>query len=211
MKIIKNIRQADKVKKTKIIATCTGFINFLWSTIQFTLGCIYESLFLIASGIFLLLIALSKFLCVKSLQKNDKVFEIHTIKTVNFLLIASGLFYAIYMLRLLFGNLPTSFGLIMSIAIATFSFVNMTIAIINLVKTRGKTWTLRTIRLISFIGAMTNILLTQMALLMSQKPDAPQQFNCYFGIAIGCFTIFIAIFNLHNNPYNHKNKKDSFS
>ena len=208
MKIIDKYRQMTVEERAVLLSTCMGLFNMVWALVQIVLGIVYDAHFLIASGLFSACMSVTRGLNAYSLKRKDVTLEKKVVRITSVLISLAGLFYAIYMLRLLGGTKPMDFGLIPSITIALFSFVSITIAIINLFKMKGRRASLGTIRLASLVSGLTNLMLTQMALLMTQVPDMNQEYNFYFGLFVGVVTIVLGILNItHDQKVRSTSKK----
>ena len=208
MKIIDKYRQMTVEERAVLLSTCMGLFNMVWALVQIVLGIVYDAHFLIASGLFSACMSVTRGLNAYSLKRKDVTLEKKVVRITSVLISLAGLFYAIYMLRLLGGTKPMDFGLIPSITIALFSFVSITIAIINLFKMKGRRASLGTIRLASLVSGLTNLMLTQMALLMTQVPDMNQEYNFYFGLFVGVVTIALGILNItHDQKVRSTSKK----
>lgn len=210
MKIIEKYRQMTVEERAILLSTCTGLFNMVWAIVQIVFGIVYDAHFLIASGLFSACMSVTRGLNAYSLKREDFSLEKKVVRITSVLISLAGLCYAIYMVRLLGGAKPMDFGLIPSITIALFSFVSITIAIINLFKMKGRRASLGTIRLASLVSGLTNIMLTQMALLMTQVPDMNQEYNFYFGLFVGLVTIALGILNiLHDRKVRTTSKNDT--
>lgn len=110
--------------------------NFVWAVCKIVFGVIYGSYFFCISGASTLTIGFSKKIYLTNFKSDD--LKLKTTKSINIsiLLILSGLLFCFYMSRLFFISENIQYGLILSIAIATFSFVKFSIAICNFFKAK---------------------------------------------------------------------------
>lgn len=196
IKVIKRYRKLSVETKTRIKTWISFSLSLFWSLIKIVISIITNSVFLLASAFFTLSLCFSKFTCLRGIKKDPTVIRKRYFLTASILIIFSGIFYANYNVRLLFGETPKSYGLIPAITIATISFYFIVTSIINLIKIKNANVYYRIIKLIAFIGALTDIMLTQMSLLMVEMPTLNQTYNVYFALAIGCLTILIGCINI---------------
>lgn len=170
------------------------FLNLLTALFKILLS-IFEGFFLLISGILNIIFLLSKFECYNGIKKPlDKTFKNRNFKT-GMLLVASGIIYAIYMLRLLIvDNSSDDYGMIISIAIAFVSFTEMIIAIIGCFKVKKSGHYYRNIKIINLATAFTAIVLTEVAL-MNFASDSDSSFiNAMFGLIVGGIIILLGVF-----------------
>jgi hypothetical protein len=152
-----------------------------------------------------LALCFSKFNCLLGIKKDEKLSSKKYFIIATTLIIVAGIFYSAYSLRLLFGHTPRSYGMIIAITIAAFSFYYMINSIVNLFKYKASTPYYKTLKLISFIAALTDIMLTQMSLLIVCSPEMSQVYNVYFALGIGVLTVLLGIINLrHIKPTKEK-------
>jgi len=185
----------SREEKKRITSVLTGIINFTWGLVQVGMGIFLPSLFLVFAGLFSIVIGFAKTTCLIGLKKGDDQKKKYVI-IAHALIILAGVFYCWYNVRLLFGYKPTDFGLIPSITIALVATTTVTLAIINLVQFWKGNAYYKTICLVSLITALTNVMLTQMSLLMVEMPEMDQRFNVYFALGIGVFAMVTGVLNL---------------
>ena len=165
MGIIKNYLNQTYAEKTVFKTSIVSIFNFLWSIAKLLFGIISKSYFIFASGIYT---------CLG--------------------LICACMFYGIYMFRLYFVNYQPKYGLIGGITIASFSFVNLTFAIIGITKVRKNSYMHKMLKITNFITALTDLVITQITLLYAIKPETDMTYNIHFGLGIALIGILINIF-----------------
>lgn len=194
MKIIKQYKELSVEKKLILSTTITFVLTLLWSIGKVIIGFIVSSFFLLASAFFSLTMCFSRYCCLSGIKKDVTMTKKRYISLSSGLIILAGLLYGIYNIRLLFGYMPTNYGLILSIAIATFSFTFLVSSIINLIKYRKyHNIYFDNLKIVSFIGALTDIMLTQMSLLMVEDPNINQLYNVIVALVISLFTIILGL------------------
>lgn len=194
MGIIKNYLNQTYAEKTVFKTSIVSIFNFLWSIAKLLFGIISKSYFIFASGIFTLLIGFSKRLCVHGIKKEKFSSEKKIVIYTCLGLICACMFYGIYMFRLYFVNYQPKYGLIGGITIASFSFVNLTFAIIGITKVRKNSYMHKMLKITNFITALTDLVITQIALLYAIEPVTDMTYNIHFGLGIALIGILINIF-----------------
>jgi hypothetical protein len=98
------------------------------------------------------------------------------------------------MFRLYFVDYQPKYGLIGGIAIASFAFVNLTFAIIGITRVRKNSYMHKMLKVSHFITALTDLVITQIALLYAIKPEIDMTYNIHFGLGIAIIGILINVF-----------------
>ena len=192
--LIKKYKEKTSDEKRIIRALITICIGAVWSLALIVFSIISQSIFIFVSALFSISLYVSNLLCLIGFKKNDEESHKFYIILSSLLMIAGGIFYCVYSVRLLFGESPRNFGLIISLAIALFSFISIVNSSIALVRDRkNPNIYIRNIKIVSFISALTSIMLTQMSLLMIKAPNVDQRYNFYFALAISIFACFIGL------------------
>jgi hypothetical protein len=169
--------------------------SYIWSSVKFILGILARSLFLIASSLFTFCLAFSKHLITLGTKFGLEEKKIVIISSL--LIMATGVFYSFYNLRLLYGYQTSSYSLIIALTIASVSFFLLIRSIVLLIRyIKGSpSGVQRTYIFTTLISSLMNIVLTQMSLL-SLYQDIDLKYNFYFAILIGLITIILGILNL---------------
>lgn len=183
-KIIKRYRNLSREDRTILHTKMAVVFNYLWSLAKIIFGIITKAYIIIASGIFTLLIGRAKHNCLKGIKKESPYEANKKVKTTGIYIMVACFFYGLYMARLLFIKTVPSYGVIPSIGIAAFAFASLSVACAGMFSFRKKSYLLRSIKIINFIIALTDIAIAQMAVLTVQMPNLPQKYNAYLGIGI---------------------------
>lgn len=196
----------SKTYRAKQFALFGMIFNFIWSVIQIVLGVYFFSLYFIITGAYTLLLGFSKRIFMVHHSKDNK--EVKTQKgliIISFILIVS-ILYTVNMSSLFLTHEPFKYHLILSIAIAAFSFTELTLGIINFVKAKkSNNPLLISYRTGSLVSSMFAIVTTQIALLAATDTTA-YMYNALTGTIFGSFSIAISVMVLISI---HKNKKQS--
>lgn len=172
-----------------------GF-NFLWSLIKILLGVYFFSLYFLITGIYTLLLGLVKRIFAINQQKDDQNVKLQKGIVISIFILIVSLLYTINMSSIFITHQPQTFNLIVSIAIATFSFTELTLGIINFIKARkSKDPLLMSYRASSLISSMFAIVTTQIALLATTNTNA-YMYNALTGTIFGAFSVIIAVYVL---------------
>lgn len=167
--------------------------NFFWSIAKILLGALSGGYFFCASGVVTLLIGFIKYIFYRN-HDHDSM-NVKTQKSIKIciLLIVIGLLYAGYMSTLFIYPQLEQYDLIVAIAIATFSFIELAISIRNALIDRKKGDTLLSaLRNCNLASAIFAIVLTQVALMTAQGEDA--SVGCAIsGIIAGVIVLIIAL------------------
>lgn len=192
IKTIKRYYDMEKEKRVIINTYIALGFGFFWTFSKIIISILTKSIFLFSLALFSIFLIFSRLFLIIGIKK-DKM-KYHLISSIFICIL--GIIYSGYNIRFLFGDLPTNYGMVISLAIAVVSFASLVLSIINIVKFKKSNQYLKLLKLISLIIALTDIMLTQMSLLMWQMPELSQVYNAYFAIAIGIITFIIGIINV---------------
>lgn len=181
----------DPEKRIKFLTTTTMIYNFVWAVCKIVFGALMSAYLFCISGAYNILIGFAKktFLSNRnrSVDKNTKSL------VIGILILISGFVYAFYTASFFIWPKESDYGLILSIAIATCSFVELGLAIYNIMKAKQKKdillFSLRSCNLATAAYAMV---LTQIALLSATGTENVSNFNAITGIIAGTVAIAIA-------------------
>lgn len=144
----------DKAKRVKLITLLTMIYNFVWAISKIIFGTFSMQYFFCLSGASTLMIAFIKRMFYTNYQHEDQKLVCKKSIVIGVLLAIIGVVYIVYMARLFFIEEQKSISLIASIAIATFSFGELGIAVYNLTKaTRKKDILLSSLRSCHLVSA----------------------------------------------------------
>ena len=196
----------SKTYRAKQFALFGMIFNFVWSVIQIVLGTYFFSLYFIITGAYTLLLGFSKRIFMIHHTKDNNEIKINKgLLIISFILTVS-ILYTVNMSSLFLTHEPFKYNLILSIAIATFSFTELTLGIINFVKAKkSHDPLLVSYRTGSLVSSMFAIVTTQIALLAATNTTA-YIYNALTGTIFGAFSIAISIMVFISI---HKNKKQS--
>jgi len=184
-----------KLKEKNVILLCSLIYSFLWSVAKIVFGVITGAYFFCISGASTQLIGFVKKIYFSNSKSEDENKAIKSI-TISILIIISSALFVFYMARLFFISEVKNYGLIMSITIATFSFAELTISIINFVKAKkSNDMLLQAYKGCSLESSCFAIVLTQVALL-SATNSTNNFYNGITGVVLGSFSILIGVYLL---------------
>ena len=188
-----------KLKQGKATMWASMVYAFAWSICKILFGVFSGAYFFCVSGASNLLFAFVKKLYLHNFEKDDKTEKQGKSVTISILMMISGVLFTIYMARLFFVDDIQQYGLIMSITIATASFVEFGLSIFYVVKASKTTdLLLQSFRGCNLISSCYAIVLTQTALLSATNTQA-NDYNAITGIMFGLISIGISIIYLINS------------
>lgn len=190
----KKLKSTTLAQRTVFFARITSFFNFVWFAFRLITGICFNSIFLIVSAGFSFCNGSVRRMCYKSINRyDDSLKTLQKFRNGGLILTAASLCYIGYSTFMIF--VPTNFqyGMIISIAIATFSFTNLVLAIIGIVKTKGKNILLREIKVTNLAAALTNIVLTQIAILSFTFAEDASLYNGLMGIGVGFIILIMGV------------------
>ena len=92
------------------------------------------------------------------------------------------------------------YNIFIAVAIAAFSTYCVTVSIIGLFRTKGRTMLIKEYKFTNFATALTNLVLTQMAILSLLSVPRMHFYNATLGIIVGCvilgFGLYLVIHGL---------------
>lgn len=180
---------------------------FAWSICKILFGAFSGAYFFCVSGASSLLFAFVKKIYLHNYEKDDQAEKRGKSITIAILMLVSGVLFTIYMARLFFVEDNQQYGLIMSIAIATASFVELGFSIFYVTKAVKTTdLLLQAFRGCNLVSSCYAIVLTQTALLSATNTPA-NNYNAITGIVFGLISIAIAVWCLciFSKSKNNKN------
>lgn len=184
----------EKAKQINVLLISVIY-NFVWAVCKIVFGVFSGLYFFCISGASTLLFGFTKQVYLKhqSLDNDEKVGKSITIAI---LLIISSALFTFYMARLFFIDDTKQYGLILSIAIATFSFTELGLSIYNFTKAkRTNDLLLQSFRGCNLASSCFAIVLTQVALL-SATQSTNNNLNGLTGVILGGFSILIGVYIL---------------
>lgn len=185
-------------KSKKIFFICSLVYNFFWAIGKIFFGIFSFSFVFCISGVYCLLLCFIKSVYYKSQHIEDKSSQIKKSQLINILLILAGIMFAYYSTK--FGEFDsTSYGLIPSITIATFSFAELGFAIFNTISAhKSKDRILISFRGCNLATAGFALSFTQIALL--DACGTQNNFlNMLTGTMFGVCAVFIGVFLIYQN------------
>lgn len=184
------------LKSKNALLIVSTIYSYVWATYKIVFGAYSFSYFFCISGASTLLFGFIKLVYLKNYSNSDfDELKGKSITLATLLLLSSALF-TFYSLHSLFIGETKEYGLITSLAIATFSFAELGISIFKVIKAKNaQNLLLKTFRGCNLASSCFAIVLTQIALLSTTKTEA-NFYNALTGLVFGLFAIFIAIYLL---------------
>ena len=201
MSITKRIKEYFKkpyVHKATFSNRISMTYNFVWAIIKLIGAYILSSVFISLSGFYTIFIGLAKMAYFDG-RRNSKSFTDEKIyyKRIAFALLIAGLCYMFYFLEFFnYDNSNTYYDIIVGIVIALISCIEIFLSIRGLIKSKKTNDFLLTgLKFINLCGALSSVVLTQIAILSTQVGEKNFIFyNTVIGTVVGIATIAIAIY-----------------
>ncbi len=202
-------------KNRTIVYGLMGFItNLFYFVFKITVGILFKNPLLVAIALYNLLIGFVKALSSRGLLKNkDDIKDTKTYLTGGVLLAISSILYIIYISNQVGNPYHIEYTPVIAIVIATFSTCRIGLSINGLVKFKGRTLIIKQYKLTNFATALTNLVLTQMAILSFMPIPSMHTYNAVLGIIVGSVILacglFITIHGLIRLRGFYKSKKEA--
>ena len=191
---IKNLTFEKRVKYFSLVSLV---FTIIVAIAKFIAAFVFRNYFLGIAGLFSIFIFLSKGECLLGLFFKNRSFKFRNILIFLFLLIA-GVIYTAYSFRLILYEdyVIYNYSMRLGLLISLVSFIEITFAIIGLFRVKKYGHYYRDIKIISFITALTALVLTEAAILSFTMTDIEKikLNNGIFGVVVGIITIILSIF-----------------
>lgn len=186
----------DRTAYSKRILFVSAIYNFVWAICKIIFGALTGSYFFCVSGASNLLFAFIKHIYLKHFESEDVAEKRGKSIIISILLIASSVLFTFYMSRLFFIDDIRQYDMIMSITMATSSFVELGFAIFKFIKSKQTNdILLQSFRGCNLASSCFAIVLTQVALHSATKTSANLQ-NAITGVIFGGLAILIGVYIL---------------
>lgn len=189
-------------KNRTIVYGLMGLLtNLFYFVFKILVGILFKNPLLVAIAIYNLLIGFVKALSSRGLIKNkDDMKDNKTYLIGGIMLSVSSIFYIVYIANQVGNPYNIVYTPVIAIAIAAFSTCRIGLSINGLVKFKGRTIIIKQYKLTNFATALTNLVLTQMAILSFMPVDNQHSYNATLGIIVGsiilAFGLYITIHGL---------------
>ena len=195
--LIRTFRRIPEKNRTIAYGIMALLKNLCYFAFKITVGILFKTPLLIAIAVYNLLIGLVKANCSRGLWKNkDDLKDIKTYIRGAAILILSSISYIIYTANQVGNPYGIQYNTIIAIAIAAFAAYSVTLSITGLYHTIGKTMLIKQYKFTNFSTALTNLVLTQIAIL-SLMPVARMNFyNALLGIVVGSVILGFGLYML---------------
>lgn len=179
----------------------SAFINTAYAVFNFFIGWRNNSLWFISVGGYYLLLCLIRFFLLKVAESANKkdadkriIFELKIYRIVGVVMFIVNIAMSVMAVQLIWQNGGTVHSDIMTIAMATFTFYYLTVAIINLQKYRKTTQPINSAsKMLNFACALMSMFTLQTAMISAFGND--EAFQQHMNTATGC-AVFVLVFGL---------------
>ena len=192
-----NLIQKLKSIENRIImfGKLATFKHLFYFLFYFCVSYVFRSWFLIAIAVYSLCMCFVKANCVRGLSKNqDEIKDCKSYICGGAILTGSSVFYLIF---IVFQTLiPTNFkySFVVTLAIAIYAFYNIIVAILGLIRSRGRTMLVKEYKLTNFAIAFNNMLIAQVAISSFIADSNSMYYNLLLGTVCGFTTLIIGIY-----------------
>lgn len=199
--LIKAFKRISEKNRTIAYGLMALLKNLFYFVFKVAVGIIFKTPLLIAVAIYNLLIGLVKANCSRGLWKNkDDLKDCKTYIRGGAILSISSIFYIVYTANQVGNPYNIQYNTIIAIAIAAFAAYSVTLSITGLVHTKGKTMLIKQYKFTNFATALTNLVLTQIAILSLMPVPNMNFYNALLGVIVGMvilgFGLYLVIHGL---------------
>ena len=199
--IFRAFQRISEKNRTIVYGFMALIKNLFYFTFKIIVGILFKTPLLIAVAIYNLLIGLVKANCSRGLLKNkDDLKDLKTYILGGAILLLSSICYIIYTANQVGNPYGIKYTPIIAIAIAAFATYSITVSIIGLFRTKGKTMLIKEYKFTNFATALNNVVLTQMAILALTPVENMNFYNALVGVINGIvilgFGLYIVIHGL---------------
>lgn len=191
------VLKTNDVKRIKLITLITMVYNFVWSIVKIFFGFFSTMYFFCVSGVVTLILGFTKKIFYSNYQSESEQIRLTKSRLIGILLILIGVLFAGYMAKLFFIPEKSKYDLIVSIAIAFCSFLELGISIFYLYKDKrtNDNILLTSIRYCNLADGLFAIVLTQMAILSAQTENTinTSMYNGVVGIVMSVLVVLLGI------------------
>ena len=197
--LIRTFQRIPEKNRTIAYGIMSLLKNLFYFSFKLVVGIVFKTPLLIAVAIYNLLIGLVKANCSKGLLKNkDDMKDCKTYILSGAILLFSSLFYIVYTANLVGNPYGFKYNVPVAVLIAGFAIYSITISIIGLFKTKGRTMLIKEYKFTNFAIALNNIVLTQMALLSLLSVPNMHFYNAVVGLLNGVVILLLGLYLVIN-------------
>ena len=173
--------------------------NLFYFVFKIAVGIVFKNPLLVAIAIYNLLIGLVKANCSRGLLKNkDNLKDCKTYIRGGVVLFLSSIFYIVYTANQVGNPYNIKYTVLIAVAIAAFATYSITVSIMGLVRTKGKTMLIKEYKFTNFATALTNLVLTQMAILSFMPIENMHFYNSLLGVIVGTVILGFGLYLIIN-------------
>ena len=197
--LIRTFQRIPEKNRTIAYGIMSLLKNLCYFSFKLIVGIVFKTPLLIAVAIYNLLIGLVKANCSKGLWKNkDDLKDCKTYVLSGAILLFSSIFYIVYTANLVGNPYGFEYNIPIAILIAAFATYSITVSIIGLFRTKGKTMLIKEYKFTNFATALNNIVLTQMALLSLFSVPNMHFYNAIVGLLNGVVILAFGLYLVIN-------------
>lgn len=184
--LFRTFQRISETNRTIAYGIMALFKNLFYFLFKIIVGIVFKNPLLIAIALYNLLIGLVKANCSRGLWKNkDDLKDCKTYIRGGAILLISSIFYIVYTANQVGNPYNIEYNIFIAVCIAAFATYSVTVSIIGLFRTKGKTMLIKEYKFTNFATALTNLVLTQMALLSLMSVPNMHFYNSLLGVIVG--------------------------
>lgn len=197
--IIRAFQRIPETNRTIAYGIMALLKNLFYFSFKIIVGIVYKTPLLIAVAIYNLLIGLVKANCSRGLWKNkDTLKDLQTYTNGGAILLISSIFYIIYTANQVGNPYGIQYNMAIAIIIAGFATYSITVSIMGLFRTKGKTMLIKEYKFTNFATALNNVVLTQIALLSLFPVPKMNFYNALVGVINGIVILGFGLYLVVN-------------
>lgn len=197
--LFRAFQRIPETNRTIAYGVMALFKNLFYFVFKIAVGIVFKNPLLIAVAIYNLLIGLVKANCSRGLWKNkDNLKDCKTYIRGGVVLFLSSIFYIVYTANQVGNPYNIQYTIFIAVAIAAFATYSITVSIMGLVRTKGKTMLIKQYKFTNFATALTNLVLTQMAILSFMPIKNMHFYNSLLGVIVGIVILGFGLYLIIN-------------
>lgn len=197
--IIRAFRRIPEANRTIAFGFMSLVKNLFYFVFKIIVGIVFNARLLIVIAIYNLVIGLIKANCSRGLWKNkDDKKDCQTYIFGSIILLLTTICYMVYTTNMVYNPSGIVYSKIIAITIALFSTYSIVVSLFGLFRTKSRTMLVQEYKVANFASALTNIVLTQVAILSFMQVPNMNLYNSFISIVVGVMILIIAIYLLIN-------------
>ena len=197
--LIRAFQRIPETNRTIAYGIMALLKNLFYFVFKIVVGIVFKNPLLVAIALYNLCIGFVKANCSRGLLKNkDDLKDCKTYIRGGVILFLSSIFYIVYTANQVGNPYNITYTYLIAVAIAAFATYSITVSIIGLFRTKGKTMLIKEYKFTNFATALTNLVLTQMAILSFIPIKNMHFYNSLLGVIVGIVILGFGLYLIIN-------------